>query len=242
MCCTAPAFPSSIPDTEAINFQNLVRRLPHSTFLDLTTQTDAPDDAWEEEIIGWNTRSTRDSSSGSSFWSQQPDSTSRLEPDLVPPSRLVRADDEVSVQKQETTHVHFTHPSASESIPPEVPVGSVPPEDSAQTGSTRRITLKRHPNPLDRAEPPKRTRGDDDWDSALLCAYRHDLGKVSANLKDVKDVFSGTVMPDMSDSAWLAIKTKTERQKSEPTTEAKSVEPLQKDIDNLLVTVSFFCG
>ena len=47
-------------------------------------------------------------------------------------------------------------------------------------------------------------------------------------------------MPDMSDSAWLAInKTKTETQKSEPTTEAKSVEPLQKDVDNLLDTVSF---
>ena len=43
----------------------------------------------------------------------------------------------------------------------------------------------------------------------------------------------------MSDSAWLAVKTKTETQKSEPTTEAKSVEPLQKDVDNFLVTVSF---
>ena len=32
------------------------------------------------------------------------------------------------------------------------------------------------------------------------------------------------------------------RQKSEPTTEAKSVEPLQKDVDNLLVTVSFSLG
>ena len=37
----------SISDTEAIGFQDLVKRLPHSTFLDLTTQTDAPDDAWE---------------------------------------------------------------------------------------------------------------------------------------------------------------------------------------------------
>ena len=40
----------SIADTEAISFQDLVRRLPHSTFLDFTTQTDAPDDAREEEI------------------------------------------------------------------------------------------------------------------------------------------------------------------------------------------------
>ena len=45
-------------------------------------------------------------------------------------------------------------------------------------------------------------------------------------------------MPDMSDSAWLAIKTKTETQKSEPTTGGKSVEHLQKDVDSLLVTVS----
>ena len=68
----------------------------------------------------------------------------------------------MSVQEQETTHVPFTHPSASESIPPGVPVGSVEAEDSAQTMSTRRITSKRPPNPVDGAEPPKRTRGDDD--------------------------------------------------------------------------------
>ena len=34
----------SIADTEANSFQDLVRRLPHSTLLDLTTQTDAPDE------------------------------------------------------------------------------------------------------------------------------------------------------------------------------------------------------
>ena len=39
----------SIADTEAISFQDFVRRLPHSTFLDLTTQTDAPDDAGTHE-------------------------------------------------------------------------------------------------------------------------------------------------------------------------------------------------
>ena len=32
----------SIADTESSSFQDLVRRLPHSAFLDLTTQTDAP--------------------------------------------------------------------------------------------------------------------------------------------------------------------------------------------------------
>ena len=68
--------------------------------------------------------------------------------------------------------------------------------------------------------------------SSLLSASHHDLEKVSENLKDGKGVF-------MSDSAWLAIKTKTETQKSEPTTEAKSVELLQNDVDKLLVTVSF---
>ena len=44
---------------------------------------------------------------------------------------------------------------------------------------------------------------------------------VSENLKDGKSVFSGTGMPDMSDSAWLAIKTKNETQKSEPRSGAK---------------------
>ena len=80
----------------------------------------------------------------------------------------------------------YTHPSAIESAPPDVPVGSVPPEESAQTRTTRRITFKRPPNPLDRPEPPKRTRGDDDEDSALLSACHHDLEKVSEILKDGK--------------------------------------------------------
>ena len=148
----------------------------------------------------------------------------------------MRADDEMSVGEQETTHVLFAHPSAGESIPPDIPVASFEPEGSAQT---RRITFKRPPIPVGRAEPPKRTRGDDDEDSVLLSAYHHDLEKISANVKDGRAVFSGTGMPDMSDRAWLAIKTKTKIQKSEPTTDAKSVEPSQKDVDNLLVTVCF---
>ena len=53
----------SIADTEAIIFQDLVGRSPHRTFLDLTTQTNAPDFAWEEEITGWDPRITRDPSS-----------------------------------------------------------------------------------------------------------------------------------------------------------------------------------
>ena len=128
----------SIADTETSSFQDLVRRLPQSTFLDLTTRTDAPDDAWEEGITGWDPRSTRYPSSGSSVWTQQPDAASRLGPDLVPPSRPVRADDEMSVQEHGTTRCPFTHPSASESIPPDDRVGSVPQEDSALTMSTRR--------------------------------------------------------------------------------------------------------
>ena len=62
---------------------------------------------------------------------------------------------------------------------------------------------------------------------------------MSEHLKDGKGVFSGTGMPDMSDSTCNAIKSKIERQKSEPTTDAMSVEALQKDVDNVLVTVSF---
>ena len=65
-----------IAGTESISFQDLVKRLPHSTFLDLTTQTDAPNDAWEKEITLWDLRSTRDSSSSSSFWPHQSDATS----------------------------------------------------------------------------------------------------------------------------------------------------------------------
>ena len=126
---------------------------------------------------------------------------------MVPPSRLTRADAEVSVQEKETTHVPFTHPSARESIRPDVPVASVEPEASAQNAHASH----------DNAEPPKRTRSDDDDHSAPVC---------------------GTRMPDMSGSAWLAITTKTGTQKSEPTTDAKS-KPSKKNVDNLLVTISF---
>ena len=42
----------------------------------------------------------------------------------------------------------------------------------------------------------------------------------------------------MLDSAWLAIKIPAGTSKSVTLTEAQSVEPLQKDVDNLLVTVS----
>ena len=141
----------SIADTESISFQDLVRRLPHSTFRDLKTQTDAPDDAWEDEITGWKPRSTRDPSKSSSFWPQS-DATSRLGPDLMPPSRSMRTDDEMSLQEPEKTHVSVGHPSASETIPSDVPVASVEPEDSVPTTPPRRILFKRIPNPLDSVE------------------------------------------------------------------------------------------
>ena len=127
----------------------------------------------------------------------------------------------------------------SETISSDVPVASVEPENSVQTTSMRRILFKRPPSPLDRVEPPKSTRGDDHDHSALPAAYHHDLEKVSEILTDGKSVFSGTRMPDMLDSAWLAIKVQTGTPKSETLTEAQSVEPLQKNVDNLLVTVSF---
>ena len=79
--------------------------MPHSTLLDLTTQTDAPDDARHEEITGLDPRSTRDLGNSSSFWPHQSDATSHLKPDLMPPTRPVRTDDEMSVQEPETTHV-----------------------------------------------------------------------------------------------------------------------------------------
>ena len=223
----------SIADTQSTSFQDVVRRLPHSTFLDLTTQTDVPDDPWEDEITSWNPRSTRDPSNNSSCWPQS-DATSRLGPDLMPPSRPMGTDDEMSVQEPETTNVSVAHPSASKTIPSDVPVASVSPENSVQTTPPRRILFKRPPNPLDRVPEV----GDDDH-SALLSAYHRDLEKVSENLKDGKSVFIGTGMPDMLDSAWLAIKVQTGTPKSERLKEALSVEPLQKDVDILLVTVSF---
>ena len=196
----------------------------------------------KKKSLVWDPRSIRDPSSSSSFWPHQSGATSRLGPDLVPPSRPVITEDEMSVQELETARDPFTHSSASETIPADAPVTSVEPEVSAQTIPLRRLTSKRPPKPVDRAEPPKRTRGDDDGDSAPLSAYHHDLEKVSENLKDGKSVFSGTGMPVMRDCAWLAIKTKARTPKSETLTEAQSVEPLQKDVNNLLVTVSFFAG
>ena len=110
----------------------------------------------------------------------------------------------------------------------------VEPENSVQRTSMRRILFKRPPLPLDRVEPAKRTRGGDFDHSALLSAYHHDLEKVSEILKDGKSVFSGT-----GDSDWLAIKIGAGTPKGETSTEAQSVEPLQKDVHNLLVTVTF---
>ena len=66
----------SIAGTEAMSFEDFARRLPHTTFLDLTTLTDATDDAWEEEITGWDPRNTRDPCSSSSFRPHQSDATS----------------------------------------------------------------------------------------------------------------------------------------------------------------------
>ena len=75
---------------------------------------------------------------------------------------------------------------ASETIPSDALVASIEQEDSVQTTSTRRFLFKRPPNPLDRVEPPKRTRGDEDDHSAFLSAYHHDLEKVSEILKNGK--------------------------------------------------------
>ena len=101
----------------------------------------------------------------------------------MPPSRSMRTDDEMSVQEPETTHVSVAHPLASETIPSDVPAASVEPGDSVHIIPTRRILFKRPPNPLDRVELPKRTRGDEDDHSSFLSAYQHDLEKVSENLK-----------------------------------------------------------
>ena len=148
----------------------------------------------------------------------------------MPPSRSMRTDDEMSVQEPETTHVSVAHPSSSETIPSDVLVASVEPEDSVQTTPPRRLLFKRPPNPLDRVEPPKRTTKDEDDHSAFLSAYHHDLEKVSENLKNGKTCW--TVLGLRSES-------QLKHRKNETLTESQSVELLQKNVDNLLVTVSF---
>ena len=86
--------------------------------------------------------------------------------------------------------------------------------------------------------PPKRTTCDKDESSALLSAHHHGLEKLSETLKDGNKIYSRTGMLDMSDSAWLVIKLRTDTQKGMATTEVQSVELVQKDIENVLVTVS----
>ena len=78
----------------------------------------------------------------------------------------------------------------------DVPVASVEPKDSASHSVQ---------TSLDRVEPPKCTRGDED-DHSAFSAYHHDPEKVSEILKNENGVFSGTGMLDMLDSAWLAKK------------------------------------
>ena len=155
------------------------------------------------------------------FWPQQPDATSRLGPDLVPSSRPVRADDEKCQWENEKRHMFLSRILRQVNrLHLTFLLLQLNWKIQTQTMSTRRITFKRLPNPVDRAEPPKRTRGDDDEVSAHLSACQHDLEKISENMKDSRGVVSGTGMPDMSDSARLAIETKTKTQKSVPTTDA----------------------
>ena len=98
----------------------------------------------------------------------------------------MRTDDEMSVQEQETTHVSVGHPSASETIPSDVPVASVEPEDSVPTTPPRRILFKRPPNPLDRVEPSKRTEERErDYDfEPWFVSMNHSTGKKGRLWKD----------------------------------------------------------
>ena len=131
---TCVLFPSPRKDCAASQTQkpsvsNTLSDVCHTAHFLISRHTDAPDDAWEEEITGWDPRSTRDPGSSSSFWPHQSDATSRLGPDLMPSSRQMGTDDEMSVQEPETTHVPVAHPSISETIPLGGPVTSVEPEE-----------------------------------------------------------------------------------------------------------------
>ena len=63
---------------------------------------------------------------------------------------------------------------------------------------------------------------------------------VSEKLNDENGVFGGTRMPDMLDSAWLAIKTKT--LKSEPTLGVNSVEPSARGCQQFVGQSQLLCG
>ena len=94
----------SIADTQAVGFQEPVR-LPHSTFLDLTAQTDALADAWEEEVTGWDHEAHE--IRAVAFPSGHNDLMQHHV--LVPPTPPVRAEDDMSVQEHETTHPFNTN-------------------------------------------------------------------------------------------------------------------------------------
>ena len=88
-------------------------------------------------------------------------------------------------------HAPFTHPSASESMPPDVPVSSVEPEDSVQTLSTRR-------------------------NSSLLSASHHDLENGSGNFKDGKVVSSCRTVLGLRSKPRLRHKKVNQQQRQSP--------------------------
>ena len=77
---------------------------------------------------------------------------------MVPPSRLVRADDQMSLQETQKSRSSVPHFSANESAPPDVRGASVELASASQPVPTRRITSKRHAHPLDLAEQKEKTR------------------------------------------------------------------------------------
>ena len=99
---------------------------------------------------------------------------------MVPPSRLVRVDDEMSVQETQKSRTSVPHFSASESAPPDV--GMLRWNLSAHHSQSPRVAprpsaMHIHKTLLNNRR--KRARADDDFDSALLAVDQHDQGKVS---------------------------------------------------------------
>ena len=95
------------------------------------------------------------------------------------------ADDEMSEQESETSRFPIPHPSASESAPRLTFLLTLLNLETHHRLPTHRITFKRSPNPFG-SKSRKCTRNDDDYGSAILSVYQHDLGKVSENLNDDK--------------------------------------------------------
>ena len=106
----------SVADTEAKHCQDLVRRLPHSTFLDLTTRPDVPDDVWEDGVPHLNQQS-----SSSTLCPQQPRPVPNRRHTMVPPSLPEQPEDDMTIHDSETQNPEDSESHATGTSDVELP-------------------------------------------------------------------------------------------------------------------------